>query len=190
VVGVDVAEDGLERARAAAAEERLQAEFQFGDAAELPFEDASFDVVASAFGAMFAASHAVAAAELARVCRPGGKLGMTLMPADSRAAAIWTVLRQYDGGGTGDHPAAWSERVDELLGDAFELEVERRDVPREPEQEQPTWEQTLEVFAPLREVAERLPESEVSALRQDFREVEKRFATIPASYVLVLGRRR
>ena len=65
-------ERGAERARA----ERLSVEFQVADAEALPFDDASFDAVLSTFGVMFAPDHAKAASELARVCRPGGRIGL------------------------------------------------------------------------------------------------------------------
>jgi len=63
---------GAERARA----ERLDVAFQTADVEALPFEDASFDVVLSTFGVMFAPDHAKSAAEMARVCRPGGRIGL------------------------------------------------------------------------------------------------------------------
>ena len=65
-------ERGAERARA----EGLQVTFQAADAEALPFADASFDAVLSTFGVMFAPDHAKSAAEMARVCRPGGRIGM------------------------------------------------------------------------------------------------------------------
>jgi len=65
-------ERGAERARA----ERLEVKFQTADAEALPFPDASFDVVLSTFGVMFSPDHAKAASELARVCRPGGRIGL------------------------------------------------------------------------------------------------------------------
>ncbi|VVO02352.1 class I SAM-dependent methyltransferase [Pseudomonas fluorescens] len=65
-------ERGEDRARA----ERLEVTFQVADAEALPFEDASFDVVLSTFGVMFTPDQAKAAAELARVCRPGGRIGL------------------------------------------------------------------------------------------------------------------
>jgi ubiquinone/menaquinone biosynthesis C-methylase UbiE len=65
-------ERGAERARA----ERLDVQFQVADAEALPFADASFDAVLSTYGVMFAPDHAQAAAEMARVCRPGGRIGM------------------------------------------------------------------------------------------------------------------
>jgi len=76
VVGVDIATNLLEQARARAASEGLKAEFLEGDAEKLPFPDARFDVVVSMFGAMFAPRPALAAAELVRVCRPDGVIAM------------------------------------------------------------------------------------------------------------------
>jgi ubiquinone/menaquinone biosynthesis C-methylase UbiE len=65
-------ERGAERARA----EGLNVEFQTADAEALPFKDASFDCVLSTFGVMFSPDQSKAAAELARVCRPGGRIGL------------------------------------------------------------------------------------------------------------------
>jgi ubiquinone/menaquinone biosynthesis C-methylase UbiE len=65
-------ERGKERARA----ERLAITFQVADAESLPFPDGSFDVVTSSFGAMFAPDHSRTAAEMLRVCRSGGKIGL------------------------------------------------------------------------------------------------------------------
>ena len=76
VVGVDFVPALLERGRERAAAERLDVEFVEGDAAELPFGEAEFDVVTSVFGAMFAPDQEKTAAELLRVCKPGGRIGM------------------------------------------------------------------------------------------------------------------
>ncbi len=65
-------ECGAERAAA----ERLNVRFKVADAEALPFEDASFDAVLSTFGVMFSPDQARAASELARVCRPGGRIGL------------------------------------------------------------------------------------------------------------------
>jgi len=74
--GVDIAENLLVQARARAAAENLNATFQYGDAEQLEFLDASFDVVVSMYGAMFAPRPEVVARELARVVRPGGLIAM------------------------------------------------------------------------------------------------------------------
>jgi ubiquinone/menaquinone biosynthesis C-methylase UbiE len=76
VTGVDYVPALLERARERAAAERLSIDFREADAEALPFEDASFDVVLSTVGAMFAPNQERTAAEIARVCKPGGKIAM------------------------------------------------------------------------------------------------------------------
>lgn len=76
VVGIDYVPALLERGRIRAAAEHLDAEFVDGDAEDLPFPSASFDAVTSIYGVMFAPNHKRAAAELARVCRPGGRIAL------------------------------------------------------------------------------------------------------------------
>src|SRR5215831_13235780 len=76
VTGADIATNLLEQARGRAAAENLAATFDEGDAEQLPYSDASFDVVMTMYGAMFAPRPAMVAAELARVCRPGGLIAM------------------------------------------------------------------------------------------------------------------
>ena len=76
VAGVDIATNSILAARGRAASEGLDARFDEGDAEALPFADASFDVVATIFGAMFAPRPELVAAELLRVCRPGGRIAM------------------------------------------------------------------------------------------------------------------
>lgn len=75
-IGVDIAENLVERARERARVEGLGARFRLADAEALPFADASFDVVTSLAGAMFAPRPEIAAGELLRVCRPGGVIAM------------------------------------------------------------------------------------------------------------------
>lgn len=74
--GVDIATNLLEMARKRAAAENLQIRFQEGDAEDLPFPDRSFDLVLTMYGAMFAPRPEKVAAELIRVCRPGGMIAM------------------------------------------------------------------------------------------------------------------
>ena len=76
VTGVDIAPNLLAQARDRATAEGLDAVFEEGDAEQLPYADADFDVVMSMFGAMFAPRPELAAAELARVCRTGGIIAM------------------------------------------------------------------------------------------------------------------
>lgn len=76
VTGVDIATNWIDAARGRAASEGLAARFDQGDAEELPYPDGSFDIVASIYGAMFAPRPERVAAEMARVCRPGGTIAM------------------------------------------------------------------------------------------------------------------
>jgi SAM-dependent methyltransferase len=77
VVGSDITPELFEHARRRAADAGVEVEWVEADAEELPFADGRFDRVTSTFGAMFAPHHARAAAELVRVCRPGGRIVMT-----------------------------------------------------------------------------------------------------------------
>jgi SAM-dependent methyltransferase len=76
VTGLDLAANLVEQARAKAAEEGLTVRIDQGDAEELPYRDASYDVVMSLIGVMFAPRPQLVAAEMLRVCRPGGRIVM------------------------------------------------------------------------------------------------------------------
>ncbi len=76
VTGVDIATNLIEQASQRATAEGLSIQFDEGDAEQLPYEDASFDAVVTMFGAMFAPRPELVAAELKRVCKPGGRIAM------------------------------------------------------------------------------------------------------------------
>lgn len=82
---------GAERARA----ERFDIVFQVADVEALPFGDASFDVVLSTFGVMFAPDHAKSAAEMARVCRPGGRIGLANWTPEGFIGQLFKVLGRH-----------------------------------------------------------------------------------------------
>jgi SAM-dependent methyltransferase len=95
VWGVDIAPNLLEQARERASAEGLQAVFEEGDAEQLPYPDAHFDVVMSMFGAMFAPRPELAASELARVCRPGGMIAMANWTPEGFVARQFAVGNRY-----------------------------------------------------------------------------------------------
>src|SRR6476646_9014069 len=76
VTGIDIAPNLIRQAEEANETEKLDAEFDIGDVEAMPYNDDSFDVVMSMFGAMFAPRPDVTAAELKRVCKPGGLIAM------------------------------------------------------------------------------------------------------------------
>lgn len=85
----------LERARERAVAERLDLRFQEADAEALPFADASFDVVVSTFGVMFTPDQEKAAAELARVCRPGGRIGLANWTPDGFIGQLFKTIGKH-----------------------------------------------------------------------------------------------
>jgi SAM-dependent methyltransferase len=82
VTGADITPELMDLGRERAAAAGVEVQWVEGDAAALPFPDESFDVVLSVFGCMFAPDHAAAAAELVRVCRPGGTIGVCAWTAE------------------------------------------------------------------------------------------------------------
>ncbi|HEY7336549.1 MAG TPA: class I SAM-dependent methyltransferase [Bryobacteraceae bacterium] len=95
VTGVDITPALLERAKLRAAAEGLEVDFQHGDATALAFEDHAFDVVMSTFGAIFAPDPEKTAAEMARVCRPGGKIAMANWTPDGMLGKLFLLLARY-----------------------------------------------------------------------------------------------
>ena len=131
VVGIDFAPSLLECARARAQGDRFAIEFREADAGALPFDDASFDAIVSVFGVMFAPDQERAAAELLRVCRPGGRIGIASWTPDGMVGEMFGILAGHAPPLPGPHPpTAWGRRarVRELLGDGVDgIEVAERE---------------------------------------------------------------
>ncbi|HEY3283364.1 MAG TPA: class I SAM-dependent methyltransferase [Armatimonadota bacterium] len=120
VTGTDYVPALLADARARAAAEHLEADFRDGDAEALPFPDASFDVVLSTFGAMFAPDQERVARELLRVCRPGGRIGLANWTPNSFPGRIFRIVSKYmQSPPELRPPMLWGTepRLRELLGD-------------------------------------------------------------------------
>lgn len=95
VTGADVTPELLEHARRHAADAGADVTWVEADAAALPFADAAYDRVVSTFGAMFAPDHARAAAELVRVCRPGGQVLMTTWMFEGFVGETFTLTGSF-----------------------------------------------------------------------------------------------
>lgn len=130
VTGMDYVPALLERGRARAAFERLPITFVEGDAEALPAADESFDAVLSTFGSMFAPNQEKAASELLRVCRPGGKIGMTNWTPGGFIGDLFRTTSRYAPPPPGlKPPGLWGTagRLRELFGDTVAaIQVERR----------------------------------------------------------------
>jgi len=109
----------LESGRARAQAEGHTIQFQEADAENLPFPDASFDVVLSTFGVMFTPNQDKAASELARVCKPGGKIGLANWTPESFIGQLFKTIGKYIPPAPGvKSPALWGTkaRLEELFG--------------------------------------------------------------------------
>ena len=93
--GLDFVPKLVEAARDRAEAEGLEARFVVGDAQDLPFDDDSFDRVSSVFGAMFAPDQERAAAELVRVCRPGGMIAVAAWTPEGLNGRMFMTLGRY-----------------------------------------------------------------------------------------------
>ena len=120
----------LERARARASAEGLPVRFEQADAESLPYADATFDVVLSTFGVMFTPNQEQAAAELARVCRSGGRIGLANWTPSSFVGELFKLLGRYVPPPAGVRsPALWGteERLRELFGTRLDsIAIEHR----------------------------------------------------------------
>jgi ubiquinone/menaquinone biosynthesis C-methylase UbiE len=134
VVASDLTPELMEAGRHAAIAAGVAIQWTEADAEALPFADASFDVVLSSFGAMFAPRHQVVADELLRVTRPGGTIAMTNWTPEGWLGRFFAMLAEYappPPAGALPPPLWGSEdHVRQLFGDGVaEIAFERRDQP-------------------------------------------------------------
>ena len=152
VVGLDLAPALIETAKERAAARSLSIDYRVGDCERLDgIDDASFDVVSSSFGIMFAPDHEAAAAQLARVVRPGGRMALANWTPGGSIGAFFRAMGPFQPAPPPSSPLAWGEEahVTGLLGDTFELTFEQRVSPAEWESGQAMWETMSTKFGPL-----------------------------------------
>ncbi len=119
VTSTDYVSSLLESGRARAQAEGHTIQFQEADAENLPFPDASFDAVMSTFGVMFTPNQDKAASELARVCKPGGRIGLANWTPVSFIGQLFKTIGKYIPPAPGvKSPALWGTkaRLEELFG--------------------------------------------------------------------------
>lgn len=111
VTSVDIASNPVERARTRAHAKGWMVRLKEGDAEALPFEDASFDVVTSLLGAMFAPWPALVAKELLRVCRPGGVIAMANWTPQGFMGQMFKAISRYVGPSGMPSPLLWGDQA-------------------------------------------------------------------------------
>jgi SAM-dependent methyltransferase len=189
VTGSDIAPRMLEVARAKAPE----IEFELGDAQELGYEDASFEVVSSCFGFIFAPDHEATASELARVCK--GRLGFTAWEPNLELGDLYRNFGLDTP--EGKLPFEWGKRrhVDDLLGAAFSLEIEADDWILEGASGEELWELWSRSAPPFKARVEELDPRRREDFRAAYIDYCERYregdrVRVPRRYVLVHGGRR
>jgi SAM-dependent methyltransferase len=129
VVASDYVGDLLERALVRAAADGVRLETRVADAENLPFADGEFDAVLSTFGVMFTPNPDQAAAELVRVCRAGGRIGLANWAPDGYVGSMFKIIGAHVPPPAGvPSPMQWGTeaRLQELFGDAGDVAVTRR----------------------------------------------------------------
>jgi ubiquinone/menaquinone biosynthesis C-methylase UbiE len=158
VTGIDLSPRLIDVARARASAGRFEIEYAVGDCENLEMvADASFDVVSSSVGLMFAPDHAATARELARVTRRGGRIGIAAWTKEGGIGRMFEMMAPFQpppppGAGS---PFGWGneEHVRDLLGDAFDLSFERRISVYEAESGWACWDLFANAYGPTKTLA-------------------------------------
>ncbi len=202
VTGLDLTPELLEAGRRLAEEAGVEIEFVEGDAENLPFEDASFDVVISTVGIMFAPDHRRAAQEAARVLRPGGRMALANWTPEGSVGRFFQVTAKHmppppEGF---QPPPLWGseEHVRELFeGTGVELSFEHAAVYFDFESAEEATEFYEDKFGPVVMAKKKLePEGKWEALREDMiaqftEEIEGAGPEgYPGEYLLALGEKK
>jgi SAM-dependent methyltransferase len=198
VTGVDITPELFDAARKHAAEAGVEITWVEGDAEALPFEDASFDRVLSTFGVMFAPRQQVAAGELARVCRPGGRVVLANWTPEGFIGRLFaTIGRHMPPARDVPSPLLWGDerRVRALLGGQLLLAQELRTVDARP----PTREAMVALFdsafGPFVMARKALGDEAFGAVLDDFRALIEEFDQgesephLQAEYLLTIAHR-
>ncbi len=172
-VACDFVPSLLETGRQRAATERLEIEFVEADAQDMPFGDASFDVAISIYGAMFAPDQEKTAAELLRVVKPGGKIGMANWTPEGTVGGMFMTIAKHAPPPPGiNPPLLWGkeDRLRELFGDGIsDLKVERR-LSRQPFRSTDHYIDFFRTyFGPMKRAFERVGSEGEEALAEDLR---------------------
>lgn len=178
VTGIDYVPALLDIAGRRAAAEDLDIEFLEADAEKLPFEDGSFDTVVSAIGVMFSADHAKAAAELVRVCAPGGRIALANWTPEGFVGGMLATVGKHASPPPGAQPPTrWGVEATliELLGDEVDVETFTETVTQRFDDGAQFADLFLEYYGPTYSAAGRLDEDGKAALRADLIELADRF---------------
>lgn len=196
VTGVDIGEEVITTAQELGAGTTI--DFQVADAEALPFPDGHFDAVISTFGVMFCGRPGRAASELARVCKPGGRLTLSTWAPTGRVRDLFDLIGRYSPPRPADTPSpfAWGDtnRLIELLGADFDLGFEEGVSYYREIDGAAAFHLFAAGFGPIVTLLDQLPEEAAESFRQEFELFHERHRTgvgvlLPREYLITVGRR-
>jgi SAM-dependent methyltransferase len=198
VTGCDLSPALIETARRQAREWGITAAFDVADCESLPYPDASFDLLSSSVGAIFAPAHEAVGSEMARVCRPGGRLAMTVWVRTGHIAAFFDLIDEYapprpPGGAD---PMDWSGLGHaEAVLPAFEVTTSSHDATWAAPSAESMVDDFATSFGPMKSLLTALPQERAGDLLERLREHFETYRhgdgiVMARPYVLLEGVRR
>ncbi len=199
--GVDYATNLLAQGRERAAAEHLEVTFTEGDAEQLPFPDAAFDLTVSTVGAMFAPNHQRAADELVRVTAPGGKIGLASWTPTGMIGQLFRTVGSWAPPPAGVRPPTlWGtpEHLTELFGDRVEwISLTQRHYVFRYHSPEHYSEWFRQFYGPITRLAGTLSGSDLERFSDDLAAVARQYnkaddgtVAAPAEYLEAVGVRR
>jgi SAM-dependent methyltransferase len=200
VTGADIASDLLAAATERARKEGLKINYQIADAEKLPFADRAFDGVISTFGVMFASRPEAAAAELARVCRRGGRIALATWLPDGSVFKMFQIMRPFmppPPSPAPPTPFEWGnkDRLRALLSGAFDLQFEEGVAVYFDRDGAAAWDAFVTGYGPTKALAKSLEEKRRQELKETFIAFYDGYRTelgisVPRQYLITLGKRK
>jgi SAM-dependent methyltransferase len=201
VVACDLAPGMVDRGRARTEAEGFDVEWLQADVEDMPFEDARFDCVGSAFGAFIAPRPEVAAAEMFRVVRPGGTVGLTAWAADGFFGDVSALGQRFNPTPQGfGRPQEWGDEAtarSRLEGLAAHVEVERGSIDFSAESPEAVAAEFADNAPPYVAARSALPAEQFDELIRETAELGRRWGTagddglrLEADYLIVVARKR
>jgi len=194
-VAIDSSAPLLDKVREDIEQDGLSVQLDAGSVEYLPYEDGEFDVLASAFGFIFASDHANVAGELARVARPGARLGFTAWKPNPKLGELYRRFTEEPLEGREATEWGREDHVEDMLGEDFELEFVDGTLWMDAESGEELWDIFSTSSPPVTSLLNKLDTDRGDAFHQAFAELYEGYREgdrihAPRRYLLTLGTRR